>query len=176
MAMRGVNDDTIHARRDQSFGALEPGIAHGRGRRDAQATGGVLGGVRVHGRLVHVFHGQQADAAIIVIHDDQTLDPMLVQQAPGFVVRRVHFHGHDLFRHQVCHRFRDVIGKARITIGDNADDLAALVHDRHAGKARALFKLDQITKARTRRDRDGVHHHAALIFLHHGHFTGLLFD
>ena len=176
MAMCGVNDDTIHARRDQRFGALEPGIAHGRGRRDAQAPGGVLGCVRVHGCLVHVLDGQQANTAIIVIHDDQTLDPVLVQQAPRFFVRRVHLHGHDLFRHQVCHRFRNIIGKARVAIGDDADHLAALVHDRHAGKAGALFQLDQIPKARSRRDRHGVHHHTALIFLHHGHFTGLLFD
>ena len=53
------------------------------GGGDAQAAKFVLVGKRVGLRLVHVLHGDQADAAIGIVDHEQLLDPVLVQQVPG---------------------------------------------------------------------------------------------
>ena len=176
VAMRGVYDHAVDARFDQRFRPLKARIADGRGRRHTQAPGRILGGVRVHGCLVHVLHGQQADTAIVIIHDDQPLDPVLVKQAASLFIRCVHLHRDDFLRHQIGDRFRHVFGKARVTIGDDAHHLARAVHHRNAGKAGALLQFVEIAQAGRRRNRHRVHHHAALILLHHRHFTGLLLD
>lgn len=80
MAVRGVDDDTVDAGADQALGALEALVADGRGGGDAQAALRILGGVGVQRRLLDVLDRQQADAAMILV-DDQQLDAVLVQQA-----------------------------------------------------------------------------------------------
>ncbi len=43
----------------------------------------VLGGVRIGDRLLDVLHGDEADAAVILVHHQQLLDAVLMQQALG---------------------------------------------------------------------------------------------
>ena len=54
---------------------------------DAQAALLVLGGVADScDRLLDVLDRDQADAAVVVVDDQQLLDPVLVQQALGLVL------------------------------------------------------------------------------------------
>jgi hypothetical protein len=59
MAMGGVDHDQVDARIDQRLGAFEARIAHGRGRRHAQAAQLILAGRRVQHRLLGVLQRQQ---------------------------------------------------------------------------------------------------------------------
>ena len=88
MAVRGIDDDEIDAGVDQPLGAREALVAdRGRGR-DAQPALLVLAGVRIGDRLLDVLDGDQADAAVVVVDDQQLLDAVLVQQALGFFLAR----------------------------------------------------------------------------------------
>ena len=62
--------------------ALRPDAGGG---GDAQPAEFVLVGERVGLRLVHVLDGDQSDAAVGVVHHQQLLDAVAVQQAPGLV-------------------------------------------------------------------------------------------
>ena len=176
MPVRRIDHDDIGARCDQRLGALEAGIAHGGGCGDAQAASRVFRSEGVQRSLVHVLDGEQADAPAAVVNDHETLDPVLVEQAAGFLDRRVDLHGDDFARHQACDFFVRIFSEARIAVGDDADDLAVLLDDWNAGKTRALFQLAQLAQRRSRSDGHGVHDHAALVFLHLRHFAGLLFN
>ena len=86
MAVRGVDDEAIDAGRHQQLGALEALVAdRGRGG-DAQPPVGVLGGVGMRGRLLDVLDGDEADAAAVLVDDDELFDAVLVQQPPRLVL------------------------------------------------------------------------------------------
>ena len=85
MAMRGVDHDHVHLGGDQRLGAGMPVLAHAGRRGDAQPAELVLVGERMRLRLVHVLDGDQADAAIGLVHHQQLLDPVPVQQPPRLV-------------------------------------------------------------------------------------------
>ena len=86
MAVRGVDDDQIDAGIDQPLGAGEAVVADGRRGGDAQAPLLVLAGVGVEHRLFDVLDGDEADAAIVVVDDEQLLDAVLVQEALGLLL------------------------------------------------------------------------------------------
>ena len=88
MAVRGVDHHEIDAGRDQRLGAREALVADRGGGGDAQAPLLVLAGVRIGDRLLDVLHGDQADAAVVVVDHQQLLDAVLVQQPLGLVLAR----------------------------------------------------------------------------------------
>ena len=85
MAVRGIDHDEIDTGRDQLLGAGKALVAD-RGRsRDTQAALLVLAGTWVSDRLLDVLDGDQPDATVFVVDDQQLLDAVLVQQALGFL-------------------------------------------------------------------------------------------
>jgi hypothetical protein len=80
VAVRGVDHDQVASRRDQVLGALVAVLAHRRRRRHPQAALLVLAGIREALRLLDVLHRDQADTTIILVDDQQLLDPVRVQQ------------------------------------------------------------------------------------------------
>ena len=101
MAVRGVDDEAIDAGRDQPLGALEALVADSGRRGDAQPPLGVLGGVRMLGRLLDVLDRHQPDAAVVLVDDDELLDAVLMQQPPRLVLADALADGDDLARHQL---------------------------------------------------------------------------
>jgi hypothetical protein len=176
VSMRRVDDDRVRARLDQRGGTLKARVADRRGSSNTQATCSVLRGIRVHRGLVHVFHGQEAEALIVLVDDNEAFDPVLVQQAAGLFRRGLHFHRDDVARHQVRDLLVHVFGKTGVAVRDDTDDLAIVLNHRNARETSALLEFVQLTQCRCGRDGDGVHHDAALVFLDHGNFTGLLLD
>ena len=77
-------------------------------------------------RLFHVLDRYKADAAPIVIDNDQALYPMLMQELAGGVFVRAFAHRVQILpRHDV----RDcvtVIGEADVAIGHDADEATGL--------------------------------------------------
>jgi hypothetical protein len=80
VAVGGIDHHHIDPGLDQGHGAFIAIVAGGGGRADQQPALGILGRVRVGLGLVHVLDGDQADGAIIVVHDDQPLDFPLLQK------------------------------------------------------------------------------------------------
>ena len=89
MAVRRVDDDHVAAGREQPLAALKARVADGRRRGDAQPALIVLRGERVELRLLDVLHGDQPDAIVVGVDDQQLLDAVLMQQALGFVLADV---------------------------------------------------------------------------------------
>ena len=123
--MRGIDDDHVATGVDQPFRALVPIFADRRRGGDQQPALAVFRGVRVACRLLDVLDGDEADAAVLVVDDDQLLDPVLVQQPLGLVLGDAAFHRHQVFaRHQLVDRLIEAGREAHVAIGQNADEPA----------------------------------------------------
>ena len=85
MPVRRIDDHQIDVGIDQPLAALETGIADAGGRGNAQAALLVLGRVRIEPALLDVLDRDQADAAVVLVDDQQFLDAMLVEQPLGLV-------------------------------------------------------------------------------------------
>ena len=183
MAMGGIDHQEVDAGVDQALGALEARIAD-RGRRGgAEPALRVLGGVRVELRLLHVLDGDEADAAILIVDDDQLLDAVLVKQLLGLgLADRLAHRDQVLARHQLIDALLRVGGEADVAVGQDADQAAevvaasaAAVDDRDARDAVGLHQRQRVGKGGIRADHDRVHDHAALELLDLADLLGLLF-
>ena len=68
---------------------FSPSAPDAGGRGDAQAALLVLAGIGEFLRLLDILDGDQADAAIGLVHHQQLLDAVLMQQALGLVAADV---------------------------------------------------------------------------------------
>ncbi len=131
--------------------------------------------------LVHVLHGDQADAAILVIDHQQLLDAMLVQHALGFVLADAFPHGDEiLVRHQFGNFLVRIAGEAHVAIGENADQLAGNVlaragDDGNAGEAVLAHQRQRFGEFGVGTDGERIHHHAGFVFFHLPDLRGLAF-
>ena len=161
MAVRGVDHDEIDAGLDQPLGAQEAFVADRGGGGDAQPALLVLAGVRIGDRLLDVLHGDQPDAAILLVDHQQLLDAVLVQQALGLVLADALAHGDQpLLGHQLGDLLARIGGEAHVAVGENADELAgrlpvavaAALDHRDAGDAVGLHQLERIGQRRVGMD------------------------
>ncbi len=77
--------------------ALVALVADRRGGGDAQPPFGILAGIGIQRRLLDVLDGDEADAAIILVDDEQLLDAVLVQEPARLVLGDAAFaHGDEL--------------------------------------------------------------------------------
>ena len=177
MPVCGVDHDQVALRVDQRLGAIEPLVAHRRRRRDAQPAGRVLGRIRIGHRLFDVLHRDQADAAVIVVDDDQLLDPALVQRTARFLLAHPDAYRRQIVaRHQLGHRLHRIFGKTHVAVGQDADQLAVLFH--HGNAADPVLRHDRLRlrQCRGRRDGDRIDHHPAFEPLHLANGSDLFLD
>ena len=155
MAVRGVDDDEVDAGLDQSFAARITGFADRRGGGDPQPALLVLAGIGVGHRLLDVLHRDQADAAVVVIDDEEFLDAVLVQEPLGLVLADALAHrDQPLLGHQLGNFLPPVGGKAHVAVGEDADELAgaavaAAFDHRNAGNAMLLHQRQRIVERRS---------------------------
>ena len=116
--------------RHQRLGPREPVLADPGRRRGAQPAQLVLVGQRMRLRLVHVLDGDQPDAAILVVHHQQLLQPVPVQQLPRLVAVDL---GADrdqvLPRHQLVDAGVRVGRETQVAVGQDADQPPGLALD-----------------------------------------------
>ena len=105
MAMRGIDDDARRTPPSSSASARSrPSVADIGRRGDAQAAALVLAGVGIFLRLLDVLDRDQTDAAIVLVHHQQLLDAVLVEEPLGFLERHVLAHGDEVvLGHQLAH-------------------------------------------------------------------------
>ena len=131
VAVRGVDHDAIAAGVDQRFRASKAGIADGRRRRYPQPPFGILGGKRRGDRLFDVLDGDQPDAMIVLVDDQQFLDPALVKDPPRLGLGGADRHRRKIVpRHQLADRLARIFGEANVPIGQNSAQLARFLDDR----------------------------------------------
>ncbi len=174
--MRGIDHDHVHLRLDQRARALLPLRPHAGGGGDAQPAQFVLVGERVGLRLVHVLDGDQPDAAIGVVHHQQLLDAVAVQQAARFLGADAVGDGDEVLpRHQLVDLLRRVGGEAHVAVGDDADQAVGVALDhRDAADPVGVHQRGDVGERLVGVDGERVHHHARLEFLHPADLGGLL--
>ena len=178
MAVGGIDDDAVHACVDQHERPLEALVAHRGGGGDAQATLGVLAGVGMERGLLDVLDRDEAHAAMVLIHHQQLLDAVLMQQAAGVILLDAFAHGDELLGHQLGDGLKGVVGEAHVAVGDDAAELgglaagAALDHG-NAGNAMVAHECQRVGEGLVGENGDGIDHHAALVALDLAHFLGL---
>jgi hypothetical protein len=182
MTMRGIDHDDVDAGLDQPLGALIAALADGGRGGNAQPALRILGGKRMRHGLFDVFHGDQSDAAILIVDDQKLLDTMLVQHPLRFVLADALAHRHDVFmRHQFGDLLARIGRKPDVAIGQDADQLARrglapAGNDRNAGNAVILHQRQRIRQRRIGTDGQRIHHHAGFEFLHLPDLGGLAID
>ena len=87
--MGRVDDDDVDLGLQQRLGALHALGPDAGGRGHAQAALLVLAGIGEFLRLLDILDGDEADAAIGLVHHQQLLDAVLMQQALGLVAADV---------------------------------------------------------------------------------------
>ena len=182
MAVRGVHHDHIDAGLDQPLGPLVTALAD-RGRRgDPQPPLRILAGERMRDGLFHVLDGDQSDAAILIVHYQQLLDPMLVQHPLRLVLADAFAHRHQIFmRHQFGDLLPRVGRKPHVAVGQDADQLArhALVAACDHGNAGDAVILHQTQRVRQRcvgSDGQWIDHHSGFELLDLTHLGRLAVD
>ena len=176
MSVGTVDGEQINFGPHQLLGAFEE-VPGGANRRSyPQPAMIVLGGGGILQALLNVLDRDQALEIVLIVHHQQLLDAMLVQDrfriAQGCA---------DRDRDQVFlgHHFTDGnIGagfEAEIAVGEDADQLLVLGYG-HARDAVAAHDFQRIGDLLVGRHGDGIDNHAAFRALDLVHFAGLLLD
>ena len=167
MAVRGVDDHEVHARRHELGDAIER-VRRGADRgADPQPSVLVLAGAREVARLLDVLDRDHAAQAAVAVHDQDLLDAVPVQQQQDLLARRVLAHGHELLarRHDLRHRQVELLLEADVAVRDDADHLVAVRRHRQAGDALGAGQRDDLADGRVRTHGDRVLDDAALVLL-----------
>ena len=148
-------------------------------RGDAQTPALVLAGVREFLCLLDVLDGDQADAAVILVHHHELLDAVLMQQPLRLLHRHVLAHRDQmLLGHQFAHALAVIGGKPDVAIGQNSDELARLAVALDHGNARnveALHQGERIGERRLGAYGHRINHHSGFEFLDPADLIGLFF-
>src|SRR6185369_5742010 len=80
MTVRRVDDEDVDPGIEQSLGTRDPVLTGAGRRRRAQPSVAVLAGMREFLRLLDVLDGDETDAAIAVVDDQQLLDAVLMEE------------------------------------------------------------------------------------------------
>ncbi len=173
MAVGGVHYNDVHFLGYQLLGAFQI-IAHRTHRRaDAQPALRILGRVGVLQLLLDVLDGDQALEREVLVHHQQLLHAMLMQNLFGFLQRGPHRHRDQvLLRHHLRDGKIVASFESQVAIRQDADQLAVL-GDRHARDTVVLHQLQRVRYSAFRLNGDWIDDHAALTALHAIHFFGL---
>ena len=133
-------------------------------------------------RLFHVLHGDQADAAILIVDHEQFLDAMLVQHPLRLVLADALAHRDEVFvRHQLRDLLPGIGRKPHVAVGEDADQLSrhalgcAGDHG-NAGKAVIVHQRQRVRQHRVGTDGQRIDHHAGFVLLDLPHLGGLPVD
>src|SRR5690349_4792259 len=160
MAMRRVHDDDVAPGIDQRLRAGAGIGCPAHGSRDAQPAMLVLVGVGVLPAFEDVLDGDQALEEALLIDDRQLFDAVFRENALGFIERCADRRRDQLLLgHDVPNRPVELPLELEIAIGDDADQLAGAVDDRHAGNLEAHHQLLRFAQRAVGAERDRVHDH-----------------
>ena len=130
-------------------------------RPDTQTAQGILAGEGIAPPFLDVLDGDQPLQVEGVVHHQELLDTVLMQQFLRFVQVGALRHGDQAFgRHQGGHWLLQVGHEAQVAVGENSRQLRSL-GDGDAGNPVARHHLDGLLHPLVRRHGDRVHDHTA---------------
>jgi hypothetical protein len=106
---------------------------------------------------------------IVVVHHQQLLHAVLVQNAFGVFERGADGYGDEpvpALRHAGRDGQMEIRLKAQVAIGEDADQVPAFGGHRNAGDAKLLHQFERVGDRLVGADGDGIDNHAALGALH----------
>ena len=166
VAVRGVHDEHVDAGVDEGRGAL-PRLAEVADRRThEEAAVGILAGVGELLGLHEVLDGDEPAQAALGVDDRQALTLVLAQEQRGLVVADADVAGDERHRrHDVADQRVAPVGdrrEAQVSVGDDAEEVVALVDDGQARDAVAAAYLVELLEGGVLPDRHRVGDHAGL--------------
>ena len=157
MAVGAVEHQHVHARVEQRAGAVEDIVRHADGRGAQQPPRSVLGGVGVLHDLFDVLDRDEPPEVVFLVDDRQLFDAVMAQDLLGLLQRRADLAGDEpLARHDLGDLAAEVFFKFHVAVGDDADELVLLVHDRNAGDAVFRHQRLGVAERFVRRQREGI--------------------
>ena len=100
---------------------------------------------------------------LVVVDDEQFLDPPRMEQATSFVLRDTEADGGEIGRsHQLADRLGWILGEADIAVGDDASQLAGRLDDRDRRDAMPLHQRQGFAERLVDLHGHRVDDHAAL--------------
>jgi hypothetical protein len=175
VAVRRVDGDDVRAGLEERLDARLAIGAHAHGRAAEEAPERVLRGVGVLLDLLDVLDGDEALQLEGVVHDEELLDAVPVEQHLRLVEGDADLGGDEILRHHLLDALLEVPLEAQVAVRDDADELAPLHHG-DAADAVLAHEPERPVDGRVRLDGDGVGHHRRLVLLHLHHLGGLLLD
>jgi hypothetical protein len=124
----GIDDDDVHAGRDERFHPLLA-VPYGSDRRaDAQTAEIILACERMLGCLQNVLDGDQPLELEAIVDHQHALEPVLMHERLGVLELGALGDGDQLvaFGHDRGDRLVEVGLEPQVAIGDDADDLPAV--------------------------------------------------
>ena len=98
-------------------------------------------------RFLHVGDGDETDALIIVVDDDQLFDPVVVKQPASFLAIDALADSYEcVLGHQIGDLRGGIGREPNVAVGDDADELAVAVDDGNTRNMMALLERQQIGK------------------------------
>ena len=180
-AVRGVDDEDVHAGLGQGGGALPRVAPVADGSADDEASARVLRGVGVLLSLDEVLDGDEAGQVVILVDDGQLFDAVFGQQVLGVLAGDADLTDDEAVTgsHTVAHAQGGpfVLGdKAQVAVGDDADEGAVLVHNGQTGDTVVATEAVEFVDGGVGADGDGVFDHAGFAALDLADLRGLFLD
>ena len=174
MAVRGIDDDHVHAGFGQRRSAFFRAFADADGRADAQPAMRVFRGQRVFGRLQHVLDRDQATQGVVFAEHQHAFEAVAVHQGARFVERGAFMHEDEPLarRHDAGDRLVEIGFETQVAVGHDADHARAVEH-RKSGNPVTACQPEQLANRHFRRDGDRILQHAGFEPFHFRHFSGL---
>ena len=175
VAVGRVHHQHVHAGVHQGLDPFIRALAHAHGGADAQCLVLVLAGVGKFLGLMDVLDRDQALELEVVVHHQDLLDAVLVQQGRDLFLAGAFLDGHQLvlFGHDVPDRVVVMGLETQVAAGNDTYQLRA-VHHGNPGDVVGAGQVQDLADTGVGTHRDGVADDAGLEFLHLTHLPGLL--
>ncbi len=160
--MSGINNQRVHTSLNQSLGPLKRAVAHANGSRHPQAAVSVLAGIGIFYHLLNILNGHQTFKVVILVHNRQLFNPVLLQYITSFINRSARRRRHQVFRgHNLLDRAGEILLKAQIPVGQNAHQ-PALHRHRHTGNMVTRHQFQRVLNCIFRRKKNRINNNTVL--------------
>src|SRR5436190_581330 len=164
VAVGRVDDQDVRSRFYEGGHALIGALAHADGCAYPELAVRVLAGVGMLAFLEDVLDCDEPLQVELVVDHQHTLEAMLVHELHRLGPARPLAHGDELLlrRHDVLHRLVELGLEPEIAVGDDADDLAAVLEHRKTGDLVLLLERDHFAHRHVGRNGHRVAQHTRL--------------
>ena len=178
MTVGNVQDQDVGLGLQTGLGALQIFGADAERNAYAQPAFGVLGGLGVLLQFDDILGGDEADHAVICVHQRQFLDAVFVQFQPGGIKGFICGGDNQIFApgHHGTHRCRRAGGKQQVAGGQDAEQAPAGIGHDQAANLGLRHASTRLCQAHLWADGDRVFDHETLSAFHPANHLHLAFD